>query len=202
MKPSLYNHLFKFRKRETVRGKAEPVQHFAQEAEIISTSPSGWGVFFAYFLALVFLWASDMFFTWFTPYFQEVFKNLRGLPLSWADLGIYWAERGLGTLAVLMAVYHNIWKVTTRYRVGAQNLSVESWLPMRKVTIISYGAIRKAGYRQGVLGFLVNYADIEIDTGSPLGPVVLPNCRKPKVLLKALQEKVDLAFQPHFLPAK
>jgi membrane protein YdbS with pleckstrin-like domain len=190
-----FRHLF--RKREPARGKAEPAHRPAPAEYLVTAAPSWWMVLFAYLLAGAFLWGSDKFFVWFAPYFQEVFKNLKGLPPAWADLGLYWAERALGTVAVAAALYHHLWKMTTRYRVGTQNLRVESWLPVRRVTLIAFGAIRKVGYHQSPLGFLLNFAHVEIDTGSPLGPVVLLNCPKPKALLAVLQEKVESVLQPH-----
>lgn len=194
------NHLFK--KKEQVRSKVEPEPKPAPTEFLVTASPSWWMVVFYYFLAILFLWASDLFFKWFTPYFEEVFKNLKGLPITWADLGIFWAERGLGILAVLMAVYHNLWKMTTRYRLSSHNLQVETWLPMRKVTIISFGAIQKTGFTQGILGVLLNFAHIEIDTGSSLGPMILPNCAKYKILLNALEAKVESVHQPHLSTTK
>jgi len=167
---------------------------------IFRAMPSWWMVLFAYMLALVFCDLNHRFFVWFPPYLQEVFKNLRGLPMTWADLGLYWGERGLKTIAIAAAVYHNLWQVGTRYELTTRNIKVENWFPLRRVTAVPYGSVRKAGYQQNLLGLIFNYGHIEIDTGSPNGPLFLLNCPSPRKFLGLLQPKVEAVVQPSLSP--
>ena len=153
--------------------------------------PSWWVVLLAYLLAGLFWYFAHKFFLWFPPYLYEVFKNLKGLPVSWADLGLYWGERGLVTVAIVAAVYHNLWQLGTRYKLTAHHVNVENWFPLRRVTTIPYGSIRRVGYQQSPLGLLFNYGHIEVDTSSPTGPLVLLNCPKPKKFVDLLQPKVE-----------
>ena len=86
-----------------------------EQGVLFERMPSWWVTLFGYLLAACFIHFNHVFFTWFPPYLYEVFKNLRGLPLSWADLGLYLAERGFSTIAILSALYHQFWQAGTRY---------------------------------------------------------------------------------------
>ncbi len=163
---------------------------------IFKAMPSWWMVLFAYALALLFCDLAHRFFVWFPPYLQEVFKNMRGLPMTWADIGLYWGEFGLKTIAIAAAVYHHLWQLGTRYELTTHNIKIESWFPLRRVTAVPYGSVRKAGYQQNLLGLIFNYGHIEIDTGSLSGPLFLLNCPAPRKFLGLLQPKVESVVQP------
>ena len=194
-----------------LKKKAEPPARSASEGRhkhahaasasindsILKTMPSWWMVLIAYGMALLFCYLVHQFFLWFPPYLREVFKNLRGLPESWADLGLYWGEKGLVWVAVASAVYHNLWQIGTRYRLTSHDIQVENWFPIRRVVSIPYGAVRKVGFQQSLFGLVLNYGHIEIDTGSPAGPMLLLDCPKPKKFLATLQPKVEAILQPH-----
>jgi hypothetical protein len=160
------------------------------------TMPSWWVVLLAYLLAAGFCYLAHQFFLWFPPYLKEVFKNLRGLPAAWADLGLFWAERGLVWIAVGAAVYHNLWQIGIRYKLTSHDITVESWFPLHQVLSIPYGSVRRVGFQQSIVGLAFNYGHVEIDTGSPSGPLVLLNCPKPKKFLSLLQSKVEAVVQP------
>lgn len=162
---------------------------------IYKAMPSWWVVALAYTLAGIFCYLIHHFFLWFPPYLYEVFKNLKGLPLSWADTGLFWGERGLIWIAIIAAVYHNLWQLGTRYKLASHHLSMENWFPLRRVTAIPYGSMRRVGYQQSALGLLFNYGHIEIDTASPTGPLLLLNCPKPKKFVELLQPKVESLAQ-------
>lgn len=169
--------------------------HVASEIPL-KAMPSWWVVLGAYALAGLFCYLAHQFFLWFPPYLREVFMNLKGLPTSWADLGLFWAERGLVWVAIAAAVYHNLWQVGTRYKLTSHDITVESWFPLHRVVSAPYGSARRVGFQQSVFGLLFNYGHVEIDTGSPSGPLVLLNCPKPKKFVAALQPKVEAALQP------
>lgn len=95
------------------------------------------------------------------------------------------------TIAIAAAVYHNLWQLGTRYRLTTHHVSVENWFPLRRMTTIPYGSIRRVGYQQSPLGLLFNYGHIEIDTASPTGPLMLLNCPQPKKFVDLLQPKVE-----------
>jgi len=179
------------------RSKGAPASTASASAQdvIYKTMPSWWVVGLAYVLAGFFWYLIHRFFTWFPPYLYEVFKNLKGLPVSWADIGLFWGERGLIWIAILAAVYHNLWQLGTRYKLASHHLSLENWFPLRRVTAIPYGSMRRVGYQQSVLGLLFDYGHIEIDTASPTGPLLLLNCPKPKKFVELLQPKVEAAVQ-------
>jgi hypothetical protein len=164
---------------------------------LLKARPSWARVFILYGMALIFCYLAHQFFLWFPPYLKEVFKNLRGLPESWADFGLYWGERGLIWVAILSAVYHNLWQLGTRYRLTSHDIQVENWFPIRRVLSIPYGAARRVGFQQSPLGLALNYGHIEIDTGSSAGPMILHDCPKPKAFLAVLQPKVEAVLQPH-----
>jgi len=157
--------------------------------------PTWWVTFFGYLLAVIFCRYNHWFFgTWFPPYLYEVFKNLRGLPTTWADLGLYWAERGFAVIAILSALYHQFWQIGTRYVLTEQEIRIENWFPVRRVTSIPLGAIRRYGYQQNWLALLLNFGTIEIDTASS-SPVTLSNFPKPKLFLQNLKPSVETALQ-------
>ncbi len=163
---------------------------------VLQAMPSWWVVLFAYALAGAFCWLAHRFFLWFPPYLREVFTNLKGLPTAWADLGLFWAERGLVAVAAAAAVYHNLWQVGTRYKLSAHDLTVENWFPAHHVVSAPYGSVRRVGFQQSILGLLFDYGHIEIDTGSPTGPLILLNCPKPRKFVGLLQPKVEAVLQP------
>ena len=185
----------------TTHGKNAPLSESHKTTShsefLFKTMPSWWVVLFAYILAYVFCECTHRFFIWFPPYLLEIFKNLRGLPASWAELGLYWGERGLKTIAVVAAVYHNLWQLGTRYKLTPNNINLVNWFPLRKVTNVPYGSVRKVGFQQSLLGLACNYGHIEIDTGSPSGPLVLLNCPRPKKFIDLLQPKVESVVQPN-----
>lgn len=174
----------------------------APTQSLIKTMPSWWMVLFAYILAMVFCYSNHKFFLWIPPYLQEILKNLKGLPQSWGDLGLYWGERGLKTIAIAAAVYHNLWQISTRYKLTSHDIYIESWFPIRKVTAVPYGSVRKVGFQQSPLGLIFNYGHIEIDTGSSTGPLILFNCPKPKKFQQTLQSKVESVLQPNLTALK
>lgn len=162
--------------------------------------PSWWVVLFAYALAALFCYFAHMFFIWFPPYLREVFKNLKGLPIAWADIGLFWAEKGLCWIVIAAAVYHNLWQVSTRYKLTSHDINIESWFPLRRITSTPYGSVRRVGFQQSIVGLIFNFGHIEIDTGSPVGPLVLLDCPKPKKFVEILQPKVEAALQPGLAP--
>lgn len=159
-------------------------------------APSWWVVLLAYILAGIFWYVVHQFFLWFPPYLKEVFLNLKGLPMDWADKGLLWGERGLVWIAIAAAVYHNLWQIGTRYRLSSHDIIVENWFPVRRVVSVPYGSVRRVGFQQSPLGFLFQYGQVEIETGSALGPLVLPNCPNPTVFVAHLQPKVEAVLQP------
>ena len=178
----------------------EPTSAKAKETasdEVFKTMPSWWVVLLAYGLAYGFCWLSHQFFLWFPPYLREVFKNLRGLPIEWADLGLTWAERGLIWIAWAAAVYHQLWQLGTRYRLTSHDIQVEHWFPFRQVTSTPYGSVRRIGFRQSLVGLIFNFGHIEIDTGSGPGPMTLLNCPAPRKFTQRIQPKVESILQPH-----
>lgn len=179
-----------------LRSKAPASAHAVSDHPILKTMPSGWVALLAYTLAAVFCWLAHRFFLWFPPYLHEVFLNLKGLPTAWADLGLFWAERGLIGIAAAAAVYHNLWQVSTRYKLSAHDLTVENWFPVHRVIAAPYGSVRRVGFEQSLLGLLFNYGHIEIDTGSPSGPLTLLNCPQPRKFVDLLQPKVEAVLQP------
>ncbi|HVZ81406.1 MAG TPA: PH domain-containing protein [bacterium] len=191
-------NLFKLKKKnhENAPGKGRE----GHGEDLLRAMPS-WGmVLVAYGLALGFCWVSHQFFLWFPPYLREVFKNLRGLPVEWADLGLDWAERGLAWIAWGAAVYHQLWQLGTRYRLTAHDIQVEHWFPFRQLISIPYGAVRRLGFTQGPVGMIFQFGHVELDTGSPQGPVLLVNCPRPRQFIQALQPKVESILQPHLGP--
>jgi hypothetical protein len=180
----------------STRSKAAMAPAPAVPDALFKAWPSWWMVLLAYSLAAGFCYLNHQFFLWFPPYLVEVFKNLKGVPLGWADIGVYWAEQGLKWIAILAAVYHNLWQVSTRYKLTSHGIHVESWFPFHRVTAAPYGSVRRVGYQQSLIGLALNYGHIEIDTGSPSGPLVLLNCPRPKKFMAILQPKVEAILQP------
>src|SRR5690242_2843021 len=128
MKTSVLNI---FKKSESER----PHKGVASSAVVlVEAMPSWWVVLLAYVLAAIFCYFVHRFFVWFPPYLMEVFKNLRGLPESWAELGLYWAEKGLRWVAIASAVYHNLWQLGTRYKLTGHDIQLQNWFPLRRVT--------------------------------------------------------------------
>lgn len=189
-KPSAADHSIRFKP----GGVSPPAPSSADL--VFKAMPSWWVVFLAYVLSGVFCYLVHRFFLWFPPYLKEVFMNLKGLPITWADFGLFWAERGLVWIAIVAAVYHNLWQVGTRYRLTSHDITVESWFPLHHVVSTPYGSVRRVGFQQSLVGLLFNYGHIEIDTGSSTGLLILLNCPKPKKFTNLLQTKVEAAIQP------
>jgi hypothetical protein len=148
--------------------------------------PSWWVTLYAYILLGLFWYASNLFFAWIPPYLYEVFKNLRGLPTTWADLGLFWAQRGFLFIAIAAALYHQFWQIGTRYILTEHEIRIESWFPFRRVTSIPLTAVRRFSFQQNWFAVLLNFGIVEIDTASQ-SPVLLPNCPKPRVLIDHLK---------------
>ena len=160
------------------------------------TMPAWPVVGMAYVLAGIFWYFAHQFFIWIPPYLREVFQNLHGIPTAWVDAGLLWAERGLVWVAVAAALYHHFWQLGTRYRLTPHDIKVETWFPLRRIISIPYGSVRRVGFQQTVLGLLFRYGHVEIDTGSPAGPLLLLNCPKPQKFVGLLQPKVEAVLQP------
>lgn len=188
-------------KAESAKGEGEHAHSRAKAgmSPVSETSfksmPTWWVVLMGYGLAAVFWHYCHLFFQWFPPYLLEVFKHLHGLPTTWADLGLYWAERGLEWAAAAAAVYHQLWQVGTRYKLTSHDLHIQSWFPVRTVVSVPFGAIKKVGFQQGPLGLLFNYGNVQIDTASLSGPLVLLNCPKPKRFTDFLLTRVEPSRQ-------
>lgn len=192
-----------FKKKHAEPGKTPSGEHARSKAAVPAAAdgvwkamPSWWVVFLAYVLAGVFCYGAHQFFLWFPPYLKEVFLNLKGLPMDWADKGLFWGERGLVWIAIAAAVYHNLWQAGTRYKLSSHDITVENWFPVRRVISVPYGSVRRVGFQQSPLGFLFQYGHVEIETGSPSGSLVLLNCPQPSVFVAHLQPKVEAVLQP------
>ncbi|GEM_PF-1453424 len=181
-----------------LRSKMSPAPSAAPASSDLTfkATPSWWVAAGAYILAAFFCYCVHQFFLWFPPYLKEVFLNLKGLPMAWADLGLLWGEKMLVWIAIAAAIYHNLWQVGTRYQLTAHDVNVENWFPMHRVVSAPYGSVRRVGFQQSPLGFVLNYGQVEIDTGSPSGPLVLLNCPKPAKFVSLLQPKVEAVIQP------
>lgn len=199
-------NIFKKKQSETTRVSAEHIARpksasVVHAGEIFFTAmPSWWVVLLAYLLAAGFCYGTQRFFLWFPPYLFEVLKHLKGIPQAWADLGLFWGQRGLTWIAIAAAVYHNIWQVGTRYKLTSHDIHIESWFPFHQVMATPYGSVRRVGYQQSLIGLIFNFGHIEIDTGSPSGLLVLLNCPRPKKFVSILQPKVESILQPHLGP--
>jgi hypothetical protein len=186
-------NLFKKKHPEPVSAKGKD----AHGEEVFQVMPSWWVVLIAYGLAYGFCWLSHHFFLWFPPYLHEVFKNLRGLPIEWADLALFWAEKGLTWVAWGAAIYHQLWQLGTRYRLTSHDIQVDHWFPVRQVISTPYGSVRRLGFQQSLIGLIFFFGHVEIDTGSPSGPVTLVNCPSPRKFTQRIQPKVEAILQPH-----
>ena len=174
--------------------KKDNVSAVVETGVLFKQMPSWWVTLYAFILVGAFCYVSRLFFNWIPPYLYEVFKNLRGLPTTWADLGLYWAERVLDWMVAAAAVYHLLWQIGTRYILTEQEIRIELWFPFRKVVSIPLGAIRRYGYQQNWLAVLLGFGTIEIDTAGP-APVRLLHCPKPKVFLESLKPHVETALK-------
>ncbi|HJT24213.1 MAG TPA: PH domain-containing protein [bacterium] len=181
-------------------GRAKSAASHPASDLMLKSMPSWWVVLLAYALAGIFCYGVHQFFLWFPPYLKEVFLNLKGLPMDWADKGLFWSERGLKWIAIAAAVYHNLWQVGTRYKLSSHDITVENWFPVRRVVSAPYGSVRRVGFQQSPLGVLFRYGHVEIETGSPSGPWVLLNCPKPAAFVALLQPKVEAVLQPGLAP--
>jgi hypothetical protein len=166
--------------------KKDAAPKVLEKGVLFKQMPSWWVTLFAYVLAGLFCYFNHRFFLWFPPYLLEVFKNLRGLPAAWADLGLFWAERGLACTAVIAALYHQAWQVGTRYVLTEHEIRIESWFPFRKVVSIPLAAVRRYSFQQNWFAVLFNFGIVEIDTASQ-SSVILPNCPEPLVFLDKLK---------------
>jgi uncharacterized membrane protein YdbT with pleckstrin-like domain len=166
---------------------------------LIKAKPTAWVVFYGYLMALLFSFLVHRFFLWCPPYLQEIAKNLRGLPFSWFQMALYWMERGVIGIAFLSALYHNVWKWATTYKLTDHDIQIANWFPMRHLQSVPYGAVKRLGFKQSFLGVVLNYGHVEIDTGSAQGPILLVNCPQPKKFMETLQHKVEEVLQPQLL---
>ncbi len=178
-------------------GDARPLLSISET--LIKTQPTIWVVLYSYLLALVFSFLVHQFFLWCPPYLQEIVKNLRGLPFAWFETGLYWVERGMIAIALFSALYHNLWKAATIYKLTDHDIQISHWFPIRHLQSIPYGAVKKLGFKQSFLGVLLNYGHVEIDTGGAQGPILLVNCPKPQKFMETLQHKVEEVLQPQLL---
>jgi hypothetical protein len=166
---------------------------------LMKVKPTIWVVGYGYLMAIVFSFFVHRFFIWCPPYLQEIAKNLRGLPFSWFQMILYWMERGVIGIAFLSALYHNLWKLATVYKLTDHDIQIANWFPMRHLQSVPYGAVKRLGFKQSFLGVLLNYGHVEIDMGSAQGPILLVNCPNPKKFMETLQHKVEEVLQPQLL---
>jgi uncharacterized membrane protein YdbT with pleckstrin-like domain len=180
----------------------EPRPVISISETLIKVRPTCWVVVYSYFLAIGFSFLAYRFFLWCPPYLQEVVKNLRGLPFSWFEVGIYWLERIFIGIALLSAIYHNLWKMCTLYKLTDHDIQIGNWFPMRRHQSIPYGAVKRIGFEQSLLGIVLDYGNVEIDTGSFQGSVILANCPKPQKFVETLQHKIEEILQPHVIQSQ
>ena len=178
-------------------GEARPLISISET--LVKTQPTIWVVVTSYLMALVFSFLVHRFFLWCPPYLQEIVKNLRGLPFTWFETALYWLERGVIVIAFLSALTHNLWKLATLYKLTDHDIQVSHWFPTRQLQSVPYGAVKRVGFKQGLLGVLLNYGHVEIDTGSAQGPLLLVNCPRPQKFMETLQHKVEEVLQPQLL---
>jgi membrane protein YdbS with pleckstrin-like domain len=174
--------------------KLSPNGKGPQSGDLFKAMPSWPRVIFAYLVAGAVWMASEKYIPLLKEPAYEVCKNLRGLPLAWADLALAWSEKGLKAVAVTMALYHQLWQLGTRYKLTANSVHVEHWFPQREATLVPYAVVRKATLRQDPLDLLLWSGSVEIDTGA--GPLVLESCPNPARLFRLLQAKVEAAAPP------
>ncbi|HET9870434.1 MAG TPA: PH domain-containing protein, partial [bacterium] len=120
------------------------------------------------------------------------------LPYAWFADALIWLERGVIGVAFLSALYHNLWKLGTTYKLTDHDLQVSQWFPIRMRQSVPYGAVRRLGSKQGLLGALLDYGHVEVDTGGSV-PLVLVNCPRPQKFVETLQHKVEEVLQPQLL---
>ena len=180
----------------------EPRPVISISETLIKVRPTWWVVVYSYFLTIGFSCLVYRFFLWCPPYLQEVVKNLRGLPFLWFEVGLYWLERVFIGIALLSAIYHNLWKMCTLYKLTDHDIQISNWFPMRRHQSIPYGAVKRIGFKQSLLGIVLDYGDVEIDTGSAQGSVILVNCPKPQKFAEILQHKIEEILQPHVLKSE
>ena len=158
--------------------------------EPLDVRPTVAWVFVAWIFAAAFILGLHLFFRWLPPYAHEIVRNLKGFPPAWADLFLQSIEKFLIFATVLSALVHMIWRETTRYRLSDEDLQVRTWIPARRVEMIPLKMIRRVGFTQGVLGYLLDYGHVEIDLGGVDGLRELRNCPKPEAFLKDLQKRI------------
>jgi len=158
--------------------------------EPLEIQPTVAWVVVAWTLALAFIWGLHTLFSWLPPYAHEIVKNLKGFPPVWADLLLLGVERFLVFAVVLSALVHTLWRSTTFYRLTDREVVLKSWFPVRRVEVVPLSGVRRAGFTQGLLGYVLDYGHVEIDLGSASGWVVLRNCPKPEAFLKELQKRM------------
>jgi hypothetical protein len=157
--------------------------------EPVEVQPTvAWAVI-AWVLALGFAWGLHSLFAILPPYAHEIVKNLKGFPEEWADLLLRGVEKFLVFAAILSALVHTLWRSTTSYGLTDREILVKTWFPIRRVEMIPLGSVKRAGFSQGLLGYVMDYGHVEIDLGGANGFVVLRNCPKPEAFLKELQKR-------------
>ena len=188
-----------FEKKNPVMKAPEPRPVLSISETLVKARPTWWVVAAGYILAALFAYGVHRFFLWCPPYLQEIVKNLRGLPFSWFEVGLYWAERGLIAIGFLSAVYHNLWKLFTLYKLTDHDIQIINWFPLHRLQSIPYGAVQRIGFQQSLFGVILNYGHVEIDTGGAQGPLILINCPKPQNFTEILQHKIEEVLQPRVL---
>jgi hypothetical protein len=141
-------------------------------------------------LALAFVWGLHTLFAWLPSYAHEIVKNLKGFPPAWADLLLIGVERFLLFAVVLSASVHTLWRSTTTYRLTDREILVKTWFPVRRVEVVLLSGVKRAGFTQGLLGYMLDYGQVEVDLGGASGWVVLRNCPKPEAFLRELQKRM------------
>jgi hypothetical protein len=144
----------------------------------------------AWLLALVFAWGLHFLFAWLPPYAHEIVKNLKGFPPAWADLLLTGVERFLLFALALSASVHTLWRSTTSYGLTDREILLKTWFPVRRVEVVPLRGVKRAGFTQSLLGYALDYGQVEIDLGGASGWVVLRNCPKPEAFLKELQKRM------------
>jgi hypothetical protein len=159
--------------------------------EPLEVQPTASWVVVAWVLALVFAWGLHTLFASLPPYAHEIAKNLKGFPTVWADWLLWGVERFLVFAAILSALVHTLWRFTTTYGLTDHEIVLKTWVPVRRVEMMSLSAVKRVGFTQGVLGYVLDYGRVEMDLGGASGWVVLHNCPKPEAFLKELQKRTS-----------
>ena len=163
--------------------------HVVRPDEPLGFRPAASWTLAQWALTLLGILAIHQFFGWLPPYLQEVVRNLKGFPQAWADLFLLWSERFLVFVVVLSAVVQTGWRFSTRYWVTNRGVQVKTLIPERRMDLLPFHSIRSTAFRQGLLGWMMDFGTVEIDLGGPRGPVELRQCPKPEAFLHEIQER-------------